>query len=78
VRRPDTDPDDGTRVRIDEHGRCRDGARVVLYSIEGGGHSWPGEIPDFWRRSGNVSHDVDASALILAFFLKPPLPPAPQ
>jgi polyhydroxybutyrate depolymerase len=75
VRLPDRDPDDGTRVRVDEHSHCRDGARVVLYSIEGGGHSWPGENPEPGRRSGNVSQDIDASALILDFFLKPPQPP---
>ncbi|HTV25070.1 MAG TPA: PHB depolymerase family esterase [Polyangiaceae bacterium] len=72
---PDTDPDDGTRVRRDEYRGCR-GARLVLYSIEGGGHTWPGEEPDFWRRSGHVSRDIDASALILDFVLAAPAPAA--
>lgn len=73
ARLPDRDPEDGTQVRIDEHARCRDGARVVLYSIEGGGHTWPGEAPDAWRRAGHVSRDIDASTLILEFLLKTPL-----
>lgn len=70
VRLPDTDPDDGTRVRLDEHTRCRGGARVALYTVEGGGHTWPGEGGDWLRRSGAVCHDIDASALLLEFFLR--------
>lgn len=77
VRWPDRDPGDDTLVRIDQHTRCRAGSRVVLYSIEGGGHTWPGEAPDFWRRPGRVSHELDASAIILDFFLKAPEPVAP-
>jgi polyhydroxybutyrate depolymerase len=69
VRLPDTDPDDGTHVRLDEHTRCRGGARVALYTVEGGGHTWPGEGRDWLRRSGAVCHDIDASALLLEFFL---------
>ena len=74
---PDRDPRDGTRVRRDEHRGCRDGARVVLFAIEGGGHTWPGETPDFWRRPGNVSRDLDASAAILEFLMSSPGPAPP-
>jgi len=74
VQLPDTDPDDGTRVRIDSHARCRAGTEVALYTIEGGGHTWPGE--DFqWfrlRRPGNISRDIEASQVILDFLLKHP------
>jgi polyhydroxybutyrate depolymerase len=69
---PDTDPGDGTRVRLDDHASCRDGARVALYTIEGGGHTWPGEAADWLRRAGSVSRDIDASAAMLEFFLRHP------
>jgi polyhydroxybutyrate depolymerase len=68
VRLPDTDTDDGTQVRLDEHTRCRGGARVALYTIEGGGHTWPGEEPDWRHRSGAVCRDIDPSPLLLEFF----------
>jgi polyhydroxybutyrate depolymerase len=74
---PDADPGDGTRVRIDDHLSCRGGARVALYTIEGGGHTWPGEDADWLRRPGAVSRDIDASAVMLEFFLQHPRPAAP-
>jgi polyhydroxybutyrate depolymerase len=40
-------------------GNCRGGADVILYTINGGGHGWPG--------------DVDAAQMIWNFFLKHPL-----
>ena len=33
---------DGTRVRRTVYGGCREGREVELYTIEGGGHTWPG------------------------------------
>jgi polyhydroxybutyrate depolymerase len=37
--------DDGTRVRRETYGPGKGGAEVILYLIEGGGHTWPG-APD--------------------------------
>jgi polyhydroxybutyrate depolymerase len=34
--------DDGTRVERRTYPGCRRGSEVVLYVIEGGGHTWPG------------------------------------
>ncbi|MGO9030041.1 MAG: alpha/beta hydrolase family esterase [Acidimicrobiales bacterium] len=44
---------------------CADGTSVTLYSILGGGHSWPGadEMLD-----STATQEVDATGLILAFF----------
>jgi polyhydroxybutyrate depolymerase len=54
---PDVDPNDGTRVSVQAHARCRAGTEVALYTITGGGHTWPGE--DFqwlrFRRPGNIA-----------------------
>jgi polyhydroxybutyrate depolymerase len=38
---PDSE-DDGTRVRREVYGPGTAGAEVILYLIEGGGHTWPG------------------------------------
>ena len=38
---PDNAQDD-TRTRVETFGGCAQGADVVLYAVEGGGHHWPG------------------------------------
>jgi polyhydroxybutyrate depolymerase len=63
---PDT-ARDGTRVRRSVYGGCRESREVVLYTIEGGGHTWPGG-PPVGRRVGRVSRDIDASRTMLDFF----------
>jgi len=63
---PDT-ATDGTRVRRSVYADCREGREVVLYTIEGGGHTWPGG-PPVGRRVGRVSRDIDATRTMLDFF----------
>jgi polyhydroxybutyrate depolymerase len=66
---PDRDPEDGTRVRRETYGPCRDGTEVVLYAVEGGGHTWPGGqqyLPA--RIVGRTSRDIDANEVIWSFF----------
>ena len=58
---------DGTRVRRTAFGGCRDSTAVELYTIEGGGHTWPGG-PDAARRVGRVSREIDGTERIWAFF----------
>lgn len=70
---PDRAPDDGTRVHRTVYGGCRDGRSVELYTIEGGGHTWPGG-PPAGRRVGRVSRELDATELIWAFFVQHPRP----
>lgn len=43
---------------------------VILYTVEGGGHTWPGgnELPR-WI-AGHTNHDVCATELMWAFFSK--------
>jgi polyhydroxybutyrate depolymerase len=66
---PDRAPDDQTRVRREVYGSCRDGAEVVLYAVEGGGHTWPGGLQYLPARIvGRTSRDIDASELIWGFF----------
>jgi polyhydroxybutyrate depolymerase len=65
--------DDGTRIERTRSGPCRDGARVTLLSIEGGGHTWPGG-PQYLpaRFVGRASRQLDGSGAILDFFLSTP------
>jgi polyhydroxybutyrate depolymerase len=64
---------DGTRVRVTAYSGCRDGRAVELYTIQGGGHTWPGG-PRVGRSVGRVSREIDATALIWAFFARHPRP----
>ncbi|WP_433330520.1 alpha/beta hydrolase family esterase [Spirillospora sp. CA-294931] len=50
------------------HGSCRGGARVELYTVIGGGHTWPGSIP---IPTGRTTRQIDATALILNAFSRP-------
>ena len=63
---PDT-VTDGTRVRRSSYPGCRDGRDVVLFTIEGGGHTWPGG-PPVGRSVGRVTRDLDATRVMLDFF----------
>jgi len=56
---PDKDVNDGTKVRREAYGPCQKGSGVVLYAIEGGGHTWPGGTEVFYLgpESGRVSYD---------------------
>ncbi len=66
---PDLDPNDGTRTRVDLFAPCAAGTGVAFYTIEGGGHAWPGGA-SVWglRRRGNTPHDFDAGSAIWDFF----------
>ncbi len=70
---PDRSADDGTRVRRTVYPGCPDGRSVELYTIEGGGHTWPGG-PPVGESVGRVSRELDATALIWAFFAEHPKP----
>jgi polyhydroxybutyrate depolymerase len=72
-RLPDRDPDDGCRATRLTFGGCRDGTSVVLYRLDGGGHTWPGSAPRLPRRVvGGICRDVDATDVIWQFFRDSP------
>lgn len=65
----DPNADDGTRVQEMRHSHCKDGSQVVLFTVEGGGHTWPnGEqyLPE--AVIGKTTRDIDASEQLWAFF----------
>lgn len=70
---PDNDPEDGMRIREERYSGGTDGAEVVLYAVEGGGHTWPGGVqylPEWLI--GKTCHDIDGSDVIWQFFSEHP------
>ena len=57
-----------------EYTGCADGAGVVLFTLEGGGHQWPGgrPLPEFLV--GPYSRSVDATRQMWAFYSEHRLP----
>ena len=45
------------------YGHCTNGADVVLYTIAGGGHTWPGGGPHPAWFVGTMTHSIDASTI---------------
>ena len=61
--------DDGTRVTRIRYADCAAGTAVVLYRIEGGGHTWPGGYQYLGERLvGRSTRDIDAADEIWRFF----------
>lgn len=61
--------EDGTRVTRESYEPCSSGARVELYRVDGGGHTWPGGrqyLPEFMV--GRTSRDINACDVIWEFF----------
>ena len=70
---PDTSavPDvvaDSTTVERLRYDACNAGAEAVLYSVIGGGHTWPGRSSS--GGLGLSTGDIDASELIAEFLLR--------
>ena len=61
--------EDGTRVLKKSYGPGRGGSEVILYIIEGGGHTWPGREPRL-PYLGRSTRDIAANDLIWEFFQK--------
>lgn len=68
---PDTDPKDGTRVTRKQYVNGIEGTEVILYAVEGGGHTWPGGVQYLPAMViGKTSRDFDANEVIWSFFKK--------
>ncbi|MBT2225358.1 PHB depolymerase family esterase [Nonomuraea sp. NEAU-A123] len=59
-----------SQVRLRGWKSCRDGVSVGLYTVKGGGHTWPGplRVP----RLGATARDLDATDVILDAFDRTP------
>lgn len=61
-----------SRVRRLAYSNCADHADVILYTIEGGGHAWPGgkHLPE-WI-AGHTTDEIQASQMMWEFFAQHP------
>lgn len=64
--------DDGMRVVRNTYGPGREGAEVILFVIEGGGHTWPGRDPGL-EFLGPSTRDISANDLMWDFFQRHPM-----
>jgi len=55
-------------VRRLSYTNCAENADVILYSIEGGGHTWPGGRPLPEWIAGHTTNEIDATSVMWAFF----------
>jgi polyhydroxybutyrate depolymerase len=53
-------------VRAIAYSECDENVAVVLYAVEGGGHTWPGSVDV--ERLGAVTTEIDATELMSEFF----------
>jgi len=61
--------DDGTSVSIQRYEQCSPQGPVVLYTIHGGGHTWPGGKQYLGERLiGKTSREINACDVIWEFF----------
>ncbi len=63
--------DDGTHVRRETWSGGKDNTEVIVYTVEGGGHTWPGG-PQYLPKLivGVASQNLDATHAIWEFFKK--------
>ncbi len=61
-------------VRRLSYSGCVANADVMLYTVEGGGHAWPGEddLPEIFV--GPTTHEIHATELLWDFYTKHPKP----
>lgn len=68
----DVDPDDNSTVTMYAYSGCATDltmeTKVVYYSVDGGGHTWPGGGPFLPAATGQTNRDFNATTAILAFF----------
>lgn len=71
---PNASGERGSAV-MQQYGEDEQGFEVVLWTLNDGGHTWPGgiEVLPNWL-VGRVNNDIDASALIWDFFSRHQLP----
>jgi polyhydroxybutyrate depolymerase len=65
---------DGTKVVRKTYGEGRAGSEVVLYVIEGGGHTWPGGPMDVGAL-GATTREISANDTMWEFFQRHPRRP---
>lgn len=60
------------KVRRLSYPDCPDNADVVLYTVDGGGHTWPGEDDLAEWIVGPATHEISATQLLWEFYMQHP------
>jgi polyhydroxybutyrate depolymerase len=60
-------------VRRLAYANCAENADVILYTVEGGGHTWPGGRPLPESMVGRTTREISASRVMWTFFVQHPL-----
>jgi polyhydroxybutyrate depolymerase len=55
-------------VSVQSYPACAGGADVMMYVVEGGGHTWPGSRATFPATMGPVTQEISANELMWQFF----------
>jgi polyhydroxybutyrate depolymerase len=71
---PATSPG-GLETHVDSYGECKENSEAILYSVEKGGHAWPGGEQYMPATIiGKTSVDLNANEIIWKFFAAHPMP----
>jgi polyhydroxybutyrate depolymerase len=69
----------GMETKVDTYTGCQQNAQVVLYSVKGGGNTWPGgEQYEVEKTIGKTSQDLNANETIWSFLAAQKLPGQPK
>jgi polyhydroxybutyrate depolymerase len=60
-------------ISITNYTGCAQDAEVILYTIHGGGHTWPGDPSGTTTQWGRTTQQIDATLLMWEFFEQHPL-----
>lgn len=61
----------GLKTEVDTYDDCQKGAQVALYSVDGGGNTWPGGEQYLVEKViGKTSNDLNANDTIWSFFVR--------
>lgn len=69
----------GLKTEVSTFAGCQQNAEVALYSVDGGGDTWPGGeqyMPE--KEVGKTSSDLNANEVMWSFFVSRHLPQPPQ
>lgn len=71
---PHLNPQESTSTVVYKYPGCRNGSEVILYEVNGGGHTWPGGLQYMPENMiGKTSRDFNATEIIWEFFKKHPM-----
>ncbi len=64
---------DKTTTKKTTWSKCKNKSEIILYTVQNGGHAWPGSPLKKWGKFGPVSHDFSAGEVMWEFFSRHPM-----